>query len=73
MELLTKNLPDLNVPALQLAQKAEVERPVIDLTARLTSWLHDVDYARQVVAPKKDHGIEAKMAEPVEIPFEGAP
>ncbi len=34
----------LNLHALQLAEKAAVETPIIELTIRLTSWLHDVDY-----------------------------
>ena len=34
----------LNLPALQLAEKAGVETPIIELTVRLTSWLHGVDY-----------------------------
>ncbi len=41
---LTEDVPGLNVPAMQLAEKAAVETPVIELTVRLTSWLHDVDY-----------------------------
>lgn len=41
---LTEDVPGLNVPALQLAEKAAVESPIIELTVRLTSWLHSVDY-----------------------------
>ncbi|MBT8366418.1 MAG: NAD/NADP octopine/nopaline dehydrogenase family protein [Deltaproteobacteria bacterium] len=41
---LTEDVPGLNVPALQLAKMAAVETPVIELTVRLTSWLHGVDY-----------------------------
>ncbi len=41
---LTEDVPGLNVPALQLAEKAAVETPIIELTVRLTSWLHGVDY-----------------------------
>jgi opine dehydrogenase len=41
---LTEDVPGLNVPALQLAEKAVVETPIIELTVRLTSWLHGVDY-----------------------------
>ena len=41
---LTEDVPGLNVPALQLAEKAAVETPIIELTIRLTSWLHGVDY-----------------------------
>jgi opine dehydrogenase len=41
---LTEDVPGLNVPALQLAEKVEVETPVIELTVRLASWLHGVDY-----------------------------
>ena len=41
---LTEDVPGLNVPALQMAKKAAVETPIIELTVRLTSWLHDVDY-----------------------------
>jgi opine dehydrogenase len=41
---LTEDVPGLNVPALQLAQKAGVEVPIIELTIRMTSWLHGVDY-----------------------------
>jgi opine dehydrogenase len=41
---LTEDVPGLNVPALQLAEKAAVETPIIELTIRLSSWLHGVDY-----------------------------
>ena len=41
---LTEDVPGLNVTALQLAEKTAVETPIIELTVRLTSWLHDVDY-----------------------------
>ena len=41
---LTEDVPGLNVPALQLAKKAAVDTPIIELTVRLTSWLHGVDY-----------------------------
>ena len=41
---LTEDVPGLNVTALQLAEKAAVETPIIEMTVRLTSWLHDVDY-----------------------------
>ncbi len=41
---LTEDVPGLNVPAMQLAQKARVDTPIIELTVRLTSWLHGVDY-----------------------------
>ena len=41
---LTEDVPGLNVTALQLAKKAAVETPIIELTVRLTSWLHGVDY-----------------------------
>ena len=41
---LTEDVPGLNVTALQLAEKAAVETPIIELTVRLTSWLHGVDY-----------------------------
>ena len=41
---LTEDVPGLNVPAIQLAQKAGVDTPIIELTVRLTSWLHGVDY-----------------------------
>jgi len=41
---LTEDVPGLNVPALLLAEKAGVETPIIELTVRLTSWLHGVDY-----------------------------
>jgi len=41
---LTEDVPGLNVPAMQLAEKAAVETPTIELTVRLTSWLHSVDY-----------------------------
>ncbi len=41
---LTEDVPGLNVPALLLAEKAAVETPIIELTIRLTSWLHGVDY-----------------------------
>jgi len=41
---LTEDVPGLNVPALQLAKKAGVETPIIELTVRLSSWLHGVDY-----------------------------
>ena len=41
---LTEDVPGLNVPALQLAEKAAVEAPIVELTIRLTSWLHGVDY-----------------------------
>ena len=41
---LTEDVPGLNVPAMQLAEKAGVEIPIIELTIRLTSWLHGVDY-----------------------------
>jgi hypothetical protein len=64
MELLTEDLPDLNVPALQLGQKTEVETPVIDLTARLTSWLHDVDYVSGGTTLEK-LGIENKAPEEI--------
>jgi opine dehydrogenase len=39
-----EDVPGLNVPAMQLAEKAVVETPIIELTVRLTSWLHSVDY-----------------------------
>jgi opine dehydrogenase len=41
---LTEDVPGLNVPALQLAEKAGVETPIIELTIRLSSWLHGADY-----------------------------
>ena len=41
---LTEDVPGLNVTALQLAKKVSVETPIIELTVRLTSWLHGVDY-----------------------------
>ena len=41
---LTEDVPGLNVPAMQLATKAGVETPIIELTVRLASWLHGVDY-----------------------------
>ncbi len=41
---LTEDVPGLNVPTMQLAKKAAVETPIIELTVRLTSWLHSVDY-----------------------------
>jgi opine dehydrogenase len=41
---LTEDVPGLNVPAMQLAQKAGVDIPIIELTIRMTSWLHGVDY-----------------------------
>ena len=41
---LTEDVPGLNVPAMQLAKKAAVKTPIIDLIVRLTSWLHGVDY-----------------------------
>ncbi|MGD8990077.1 MAG: NAD/NADP octopine/nopaline dehydrogenase family protein [Desulfobacterales bacterium] len=41
---LTEDVPGLNVPAMQLAEKAEVQTPIIELTVRLTSWLHNMDY-----------------------------
>jgi opine dehydrogenase len=41
---LTEDVPGLNVTAWQLAQKAAVETPIIELTVRLASWLHGVDY-----------------------------
>jgi opine dehydrogenase len=41
---LTEDVPGLNVPAMQLAEKAAVKTPIIELTVRLTSWLHGVDY-----------------------------
>ena len=41
---LTEDVPGLNVPAMQLAAKAAVQTPIIELTVRLTSWLHSVDY-----------------------------
>jgi opine dehydrogenase len=41
---LTEDVPGLNVPAMQLAEKAAVETPITELTVRLTSWLHGVDY-----------------------------
>jgi opine dehydrogenase len=41
---LTEDVPGLNVTALQLAKKAAVETPIIELTVRLASWLHGVDY-----------------------------
>jgi opine dehydrogenase len=41
---LTEDVPGLNVPAMQLAEKAGVDTPIIELTIRLTSWLHGVDY-----------------------------
>jgi opine dehydrogenase len=41
---LTEDVPGLNVPAMQLAAKAAVQTPIIELTVRLTSWLHRVDY-----------------------------
>jgi opine dehydrogenase len=41
---LTEDVPGLNVPAMQLAEKEAVQTPIIELTVRLTSWLHSVDY-----------------------------
>ncbi len=41
---LTEDVPGLNVSAMQLAQKAGVDIPIIELTIRMTSWLHGVDY-----------------------------
>lgn len=41
---LTEDVPGLNVPALHLAKKVDVETPLIELTVRLTSELHDVNY-----------------------------
>jgi opine dehydrogenase len=61
---LTEDVPGLNVPALQLAQKAGVEIPIIELTIRLTSWLHGVDYVATGTTLEK-LGIADK--EPAEI------
>jgi len=41
---LTEDVPGLNVPALHLAKKVDLETPLIELTVRLASELHDVNY-----------------------------
>jgi opine dehydrogenase len=41
---LTEDVPGLNVPALQLADKMNLVAPVTEMTVQLTSLLHDVDY-----------------------------
>ncbi|UCF93170.1 MAG: NAD/NADP octopine/nopaline dehydrogenase family protein [Desulfobacterales bacterium] len=44
---LTEDVPGLHVPAVQLAQRAGVTVPLMELCVQLTSALHDVDYASQ--------------------------
>lgn len=61
---LTEDVPGLNVPALQLAQKAGIETPIIELTIRLTSWLHDVDYVSKGTTLDK-LGVADRMPEEI--------
>jgi opine dehydrogenase len=61
---LTEDVPGLNVTALQLAEKATVETPIIELTVRLTSWLHDVDYVSTGTTLEK-LGIDDKTPEEI--------
>jgi opine dehydrogenase len=61
---LTEDVPGLNVPALQLAEKVEVETPVIELTVRLTSWLHSVDYVSEGTTLEK-LGVHDKAPEEI--------
>ena len=61
---LTEDVPGLNVPALQLAEKAAVETPIIELTVRLTSWLHSVDYVSTGTTLEK-LGIANKTSEEI--------
>lgn len=44
---LTEDVPGLNVPAVQLANLAGVPAPLTELCVKLTSALHDVDYASE--------------------------
>ena len=62
---LTEDVPGLNVPALQLAKKAAVETPITELTVRLTSWLHCVDYVSTGTTPIEKLNIADKT--PAEI------
>ena len=61
---LTEDVPGLNVTALQLAEKAAVETPIIELTVRLTSWLHGVDYVSTGTTLEK-LGIDDKTPEEI--------
>jgi opine dehydrogenase len=61
---LTEDVPGLNVTALQLAEKAAVETPIIEMTVRLTSWLHDVDYVATGTTLEK-LGIDDKTPEEI--------
>jgi len=61
---LTEDVPGLNVPALQLAEKVGVEMPIIELTIRITSWLHDVDYVLKGTTLEK-LGIANKTSEEI--------
>jgi hypothetical protein len=57
----------LNLPALQLAEKTAVETPIIELTIRLTSWLHDVDYVSTGTTLEKLSIADKKLAEIVAL------
>jgi opine dehydrogenase len=61
---ITEDVPGLNVPALQLAQKVKVETPIIELTVRLASWLHGVDYISKGTTLEK-LGLENKTPEEI--------
>ncbi len=64
---LTEDVPGLNVPALQLAEKAGVETPIIELTVRLSSWLHGVDYLSRGTTLEKLGIADKKPAEIVAL------
>ena len=61
---LTEDVTGLNVPDIQLAEKAAVQTPIIELTVRLTSWLHNVDYVSTGTNLMK-LGIANKMPEEI--------
>ena len=61
---LTEDVPGLNVTAWQLAKKAAVETPIIELTVRLTSWLHEMDYVSTGTTLEK-LGIDDKTPEEI--------
>jgi len=44
---LTEDVPQVLVPAYMLAKKAQVDVPVVEITIRLASYLHGVDYLKE--------------------------
>jgi opine dehydrogenase len=44
---ITEDVPCLHVPAIELAHLAGVEAPIAELCVKLSSMLHDVDYATE--------------------------